>query len=245
MAEKNTHEGHRKRMREKYLENGIESFKQHEALEMFLFYGIPYKNTNPIAHKLMEDFGSLSAIFDASPSILREYGLSENLIAYIKLMPDMARLYMMDKVDNPLKVVNPATLCKYFQPLFFGKTEEVMRLLLLDKKHKEVYSGIISKGSINSTDVNIRKICELALYYNAKFAAISHNHPSGVAFPSATDIDCTNKIFVALQLVNVKLIDHVIVADEDSLSMALSGYGFFGRNINELFDEIFTPKNNI
>ena len=239
MADKVSHGGHRQRMREKYLEHGIESFKEHEALELFLFYGVPYKNTNPLAHKLIEDFGSLSAVFDAPPSLLREYGLSDHLITHIKLMPDMARLYMIDKSDNPSKVVDMGNLCKFFQPLFFGKTEEVMRLLLLDKKGKSIYSGIISKGSVNSTDVSIRKICELALYYNAKYAAISHNHPSGLAKPSANDIDCTNKVFIALQLISVRLLDHIIVADDDAVSMALSGYGVFGKNINDIYKKLF------
>lgn len=235
MANQNTHEGHRQRMREKYLEHGIESFKQHEALELFLFYGMPYKDTNPMAHKLIEDFGSLSAVFDAPPSLLREYGLSDYLITHIKLMPDMARLYMIDKADSDNKTVDTFNLCKFFQPLFFGKTEEVMRLLLLDKKCKVIYSGVISKGSINSTDVSIRKICELALYYNAKYAAIAHNHPSGLAKPSDLDIECTNKVFIALQLISVKLLDHVIVADDDSVSMAISGMGIFGKNVKDLF----------
>ena len=239
MADKKAHEGHRQRMREKYLEHGIESFKEHEALELFLFYGVPYKNTNPLAHKLLDDFGSLSAIFDAPPSLLREYGLSDHLIAHIKLMPDMARLYMIDKADNPNKIIDMGNLCKYFQPLFFGKTEEVMRLLLLDKKGKILYSGIISKGSINSTDVSIRKICELALYYNAKYAGIAHNHPSGLAKPSDNDIDCTNKVFVALQLISVKLLDHIIVSDDYSVSMALSGMGVFGKNVTDIFRKIF------
>ena len=239
MPEKNTHEGHRQRMRDKYLEHGIESFKVHEALELFLFYGVPYKNTNPLAHKLLEDFGSLSAVFDAPPSLLREYGLSDYLITHIKLMPDMARLYMIDKADNPSKAVNIGNLCRYFQPLFFGKTEEAMRLLLLDKKCKEIYSGIISKGSVNSTDVSIRKICELALYYNARYAAIAHNHPSGLAQPSPNDIECTNRVFVALQLISVRLLDHIIVADDDSVSMAISGKGVFGKDVNDIFKKIF------
>ena len=238
MAEKNNHVGHRQRMREKYLENGIESFKEHEALELFLFYGVPYKNTNPLAHNLLDDFGSLSAIFDAPPSLLREYGLSDNLIAHIKLMPDMARLYMIDKANNPDKIVDMGNMCRFFQPLFFGMTEEVMRLLLLDKKGKVLYSGIISRGSINSTDVSIRKICELALYYNAKYAAIAHNHPSGLARPSDYDIDCTNKVFIALQLIGVRLLDHIIVADDDSVSMSISGKGIFGKDITDVFHKI-------
>lgn len=238
MADKGGHKGHRQRLRERYLEHGIESFKEHEALELFLFYGVPYKNTNPLAHKLIEDFGSLSAIFDAPPSLLREYGLSDNLITHIKLMPDMARLYMIDKVENTDKIVDMTNMCGFFQPLFFGKTEEVMRLLLLDKKGKMLYSGVISKGSINSTDVSIRKICELALYYNAKFAAVAHNHPSGLAKPSQHDIDCTNKIFVALQLISVRLLDHVIVADDDSVSMAYSGCGIFGKDVMDIFSKL-------
>lgn len=239
MAEKHSHNGHRQRMRERYLEHGIENFKDHEALELFLYYGMPYKNTNPIAHKMIEDFGSLSAIFDAPPSLLREYGLSDYLITHIKLMPDMARLYMIDKVDNKNKVVDMANLCSYFQPLFFGKTEEVMRLLLLDKKGKEVYSGVISKGSINSTDVSIRKICELALYYNARYAAIAHNHPSGLAKPSQSDIDCTNKVFVALQICSVRLLDHIIVADDDCVSLAYSSCGVFGKDVVDIFSKLF------
>lgn len=240
MADKNSHKGHRQRVRERYLEHGIENFKEHEALELFLFYGVPYKNTNPLAHKLIEDFGSLSAIFDAPPSLLREYGLSDNLIAHIKLMPDMARLYLIDKVDNKKKIVDMTNMCGFFQPLFFGKTEEMMRLLLLDKKGKMLYSGVISKGSINSTDVSIRKICELALYYNAKFAAVAHNHPSGLAKPSKHDIDCTNKIFVSLQLVSVRLLDHVIVADDDSISLAYSGCGVFGKDVTDLFNKFLS-----
>ncbi|MBR1731033.1 MAG: JAB domain-containing protein, partial [Ruminococcus sp.] len=159
-------------------------------------------------------------------------------ITHIKLMPDMARLYMIDNSNNPSKIIDMGNLCKYFQPLFFGKTEEVMRLLLLDNKCKIIYSGVISKGSINSTDVSIRKICELALYYNAKYAAIAHNHPSGLAKPSQNDIDCTNKVFIALQLIGVRLLDHIIVADDDSVSMAFSSYGVFGKNVKDIYKKL-------
>ena len=104
-------------------------------------------------------------------------------------------------------------------------------LVLLDKKGKELYSGIISRGSSNTTDVPIKKIVELSLYYNASFAAIAHNHPSGSARPSSMDVDATRKVFLALRLVKIRLIDHVVVADDDSVSMALSGIGIFGEDI--------------
>ena len=231
MPKKHSHKGHRQRLRDRYFKDGIESFQPHEALELYLFYAIPYKDTNELAHRLIEQFGSFSAVFDAPPSALREMGLTDNVIALLKLLPDMARLYKIDKTENPLKAVDGFGLCSYFEPYFHGMKEEVMRLLLLDKKGKELYSGIISRGSSNTTDVPIKKIVELSLYYNASFAAIAHNHPSGSARPSSMDVDATRKVFLALRLVKIRLIDHVVVADDDSVSMALSGIGIFGEDI--------------
>ena len=99
-----------------------------------------------------------------------------------------------------------------------------MYLLLLDSKNKELFSGVISKGSINSTDVPIKKIVELSLSYNAKAVAIAHNHPGGVALPSQQDIVTTNRVNESLKLINVRLIDHVIVAEDDAISLAQSIY---------------------
>lgn len=233
MAEKHSHNGHRQRVREKYLQNGIESFKEHEALELYLFYAVPYKDTNELAHRLLNQFGSLSAVFDAPPSALRDFGLSDYVVTLLKLLPDMARLYKIDKTENPSKILNVFELCSYFEPYFHGMTEEVMRLLLIDKKGKELFSGIISRGSINSTDVPIRKITELAMQYNASYAAIAHNHPNGFAKPSSADIASTKKVFISLKLIGVRLVDHVVVADDDSVSMAMSGMGIFGEDVTQ------------
>lgn len=222
MAYNHDHGGHRERMRKKYLENGIDIFTEHEALELLLYYAIPQKNTNPLAHKLLNHFGSFSAVFDASPSLLKEFGLTEHQTTLIKLIPDLARLYLMD--HNKLKPVETNDLCGYFIDKFIGRTTEVMYILLLDSKEKELYSGVISKGSINSTDVPIKKIVELSLSYNASAVAIAHNHPNGVALPSKNDLITTDKVYKALSLINVRLIDHVIVAEDDAISLANSRY---------------------
>lgn len=222
MAYNHDHGGHRERMRKKYLENGIDIFTEHEALELLLYYAIPQKNTNPLAHKLLKNFGSFSAVFDASPSLLKEFGLTEHQTTLIKLIPDLARLYLMD--HNKLKPVETNDLCGYFIDKFIGRTTEVMYILLLDSKEKELYSGVISKGSINSTDVPIKKIVELSLSYNASAVAIAHNHPNGVALPSKNDLITTDKVYKALSLINVRLIDHVIVAEDDAISLANSRY---------------------
>ncbi len=223
MAE-NVHKGHRKRMRDRYLLEGIDSFSEHEALEMLLYHAIPQKNTNPLAHELLNSFGSLSAVFDASPATLRDFGLSDNTIALLKLIPDFARLYLVDKSKS--RPVETKNLCEYFQDKFIGRKTEVLYLLLLDSKNKEIFSGVISKGSINTADVPIRKIVELSLNYNAKSVAIAHNHVSGLALPSKADLVTTEMLYKALALINVRLVDHVIVSEDDAVSLAYTKYGY-------------------
>ncbi len=229
MADKNVHKGHRKRLRDLYLKDGIDNFNDHQALELLLFYAIPQKDTNPLAHKLLDEFGSISAIFDAPVSYLERAGLTENTIALLKLIPDFSRLYNIDKTDYKSKRVEVSKLCEYFRPKFIGRTNEVMYLLLMDKKYKELYCGMISKGSSNTTDVPITKILESAVMYKADYVAIAHNHPDGIALPSKADIKTTKMVYDALRLMNKYLVDHVIVSDDDEVSLAQSK--MYGRGI--------------
>ncbi len=236
MAEKNLHKGHRQRLRELYLKEGIDNFNDHQALELLLFYAIPQRDTNPLSHKLLDEFGSLSAVFDAPVSQLKRVGLTENTIALLKLIPDFSRLYNMDRSDYNKKRVEISRLCEYFRPKFIGRTNEVMYLLLLDGKYKEVYCGIISKGSSNTTDVPISKILEYSVMYNADYIVIAHNHPDGIALPSKADLKTTKMIFDALRLMNKRLIDHIIVCEDDEVSLAQST--IYGRGI------FFSDKND-
>lgn len=225
MANTCDHSGHRDRLRKKFLTNGFDELEEHEALELMLYYAIPRKDTNPIAHKLLDTFGSISAVFDAPVDSLIEAGLSRNAAIYIKLIPDISRLYLDDKHNNQIKVISDDNMGDILLNKFIGRDYEAVVLLLLDAKFKEVYCGVINKGSVSSCDIYLRKIIELSVLYNAKFAVISHNHPSGIALPSGADIAATKKISSALKLINVKLYDHIIVADNDYVSMAQSGFG--------------------
>lgn len=229
MADKNLHKGHRQRLRELYLKEGIDNFEHHQALELLLFYAIPQRDTNPLAHKLLDEFGSLSAVFDAPVSQLRRVGLTENTIALLKLIPDFSRLYNMDRTDYDKKRIETSQLCEYFRPKFIGRTSEVMYVLLMDKKYKELYCGMISKGSSNTTDVPISRILELAVMYDAEYVAMAHNHPSGMALPSKPDLKTTKMVFDALRLINKHLVDHVIVCEDDEVSLAQSTV--YGRGI--------------
>ncbi|MEE0264379.1 MAG: JAB domain-containing protein [Acutalibacteraceae bacterium] len=220
----NPHIGHRDRLRKKFLDNSFDSLEMHEILELMLYYAIPRKDTNPIAHQLIDSFGSISAVFDAPIDKLKEQGISENCAIYLKLIPQICRLYMEDKHNNDDKIIDVENAGEKLKHKFVGRDYEAVVLLLLDSKHKEVFCGVVSKGSVSACEVYVRKIIELAVMYNAKFAVLAHNHPSGLALPSNDDIYTTGKVFKALKLIQVALIDHVIVADDDYVSLRGSGF---------------------
>lgn len=220
----NPHSGHRDRLRKKFLDNSFDGLEMHEILELMLYYGIPRKDTNPIAHKLIDSFGSISAVFDAPIDKLKEQGISENCAIYLKLIPQICRLYIEDKHNNDDKIIDVENAGEKLKHKFVGRDYEAVVLLLLDSKHKEVFCGVVSKGSVSACEVYVRKIIELAVMYNAKFAVLAHNHPSGLALPSNDDIYTTGKVFKALKLIQVALIDHVIVADDDYVSLRESGF---------------------
>lgn len=220
--ERNPHDGHRDRIRKRFLANGLDGFESHEVLELLLFHAIPRKDTNEIAHKLLDDFGSVSAVFDAPISTLEKSGLSRNAALFVKMIPEFCRIYLEDKYDNSEKIIDEDSIGEKMLKKFIGRNYESVVLLLLDAKYKEVFFGVINKGSVNACEVYMRKIMELAITYNAGYAVLSHNHPSGVALPSDKDLYTNKKISTALSLINVELVDHIIVADNDYVSLAQS-----------------------
>jgi DNA repair protein RadC len=219
------HSGHRARMRKRFLDNfGFEGFEPHEILEVLLYYAIPRADTNPLAHKLLDDFGSLASVFDAPIDALRESGCTESCAVFLNLVPHITRVYYDDKYKNHNKIVDLDNIGEHLRMKFIGRDNEVVVLLLLDAKGKELFSGVVSNGSVNSADMPIRNIVSLALRFNAARAIVAHNHPSGVAIPSREDITVTAQIKDALALVGVRLSDHIIYADNDYISLADSEY---------------------
>lgn len=217
---KNVHEGHRERMRNKYVNKGIEVFEQHEILEMLLFYAIPRKNTNDIAHRLLEACGSLSAVFDAPIDILMQQGLLYNAAVLLHMIPDLSRAYQSDKFDIEEKIITDENIGKKMVHLFAGKNEECVYAFFLDAKGKEKYSGIISKGDASSAPLFSKDIVSIAARCKAVTVIIAHNHPSGVAFPSRADLEATADIADALDTIGIHLADHIIVADRDYISLS-------------------------
>ena len=214
------HIGHRERLKQRLIKYGIDNFEPHEILEILLFWAVPRKDTNILAHRLIEKFGSITAVFDAPFKVLKEVkGIGENSALLIKLIPQLSRIYQDNKY-----LINQAvpTLNECYDKMvlkFIGRTEEAVAIMLFDSKGKVVYDGVINQGSVNAVEIYSRKIVELISAYFATSIIIAHNHPSGIALPSREDIKSTDKLSVILQSMNVSFIDHIIVADGDFVSM--------------------------
>ena len=219
------HDGHRDRMRKRFIEHGIDNFDDHNVLEMLLFYSNARGDTNPIAHALIDKFGSLSAVFDAPmEELMTVKGVGESSALLIKLIPQVARRYLMCKssFDNILNSTEKAG--SYLMPRFYAERDEVVYLVCMDSKFKVLSCKMLCRGSVNSAGVSVRKIVETALTYNAANVIIAHNHTSGVAIPSKEDEMTTGRIYQALKAVDINLADHIVVANDDYVSMADSGF---------------------
>lgn len=218
------HSGHRQRLKDQFLTHGMDPIHDVNVLELVLFYAIPRQDTNPIAHRLLNTFGSLAAVFDATPEELMERGgLSKNAATLIKLIPATARRQQLSRSSCHQLLDSTQKCGDYLVPFFFGATQEEVYLLGLDAKCKVLGCVKLSTGSVNSAGLSIRKVVECALNMKASSVVLAHNHTSGIAVPSQEDIRTTQSISHALDLVGVYLADHVVVADEDYVSMAESG----------------------
>lgn len=228
--EKGLHDGHRKRVKERFISEGLDKFQDHQILELLLFYAVPRKDTNELAHTLLNKFRSLSGVMDAPIEVLQENGLSENAAVLIKLIPSVCSAYLKDKYTSAKKYpITQENIGEFILPFFVGIDNEQVLLLLFDAKGNVRYCDVVSKGSINASDLSIKKIANIAAKFNMSSAVIAHNHPSGIAMPSNADIKTTIKLKNSLRAVGVVLLDHIIVANMTYMSMANS----------EEYEEIF------
>ncbi|MDL2288852.1 DNA repair protein RadC [Oscillospiraceae bacterium OttesenSCG-928-F05] len=226
MADKpgNPHAGHRKRLKNRYLTEGLDGFQAHNVLELLLFYALPQGDTNPLAHELIQRFGSLSAVFDTDYSeLIKVKGLGEHAALLIKLIPDLGRYYNISKQDFGVIINSTRQAGEYLMPRFHGYINEVVMLVCLDAKCKVLSTQVLVEGELNSARISTRKIIETVLRVNATSVIMAHNHTSGVAVPSREDVDVTKEIGEALAHLDVLLIDHIIIADDDFVSMKDSG----------------------
>ena len=221
------HDGHRQRMRQRFRQEGLDNFSDVQVLELILFYAIPRQDTNPIAHALLDRFGSISRVLDATPEELEKVpGVGANAATLLSLTTAVGRYYQVDKAMN-VDILHTLNDCgEYLKPFFYGRRNETVFLLCLDAKCKVLCCKEMGEGSINSAGVPIRRIVETALAANATSVVLAHNHPSGIARPSCEDVQTTRRVAAALSAVEIQLADHIVVADDDFTSMVQSGYRF-------------------
>lgn len=220
------HDGHRQRLKDRFLKEGLDGFTEVQILELLLFYAVARKDTNPIAHTLIKEFGSLSAVLDAPVKRLMQVeGVSIHTATFLNLVKATGRCYEVSKnglSDKPLRTVED---CGAYMTAFFqDRKNETVVLLALDAKLKVLGCRQICEGSVNYASVPIRRVVEMALETGASSVVLAHNHPSGLALPSTDDIQTTRRLAMALKSVDIELVDHLVVADGDYVSMAQSGY---------------------
>lgn len=239
MAEKTpavSHDGHRQRMKNRFLSNGLEGFSGHEVLEMLLFYALPYRDTNGLGHTLENTFGSLVNVLNADYADLTKVpGVTPHVATLLTLCGQICGRYQQEQCADMQQLYSTELLCRYVRPWFSGKREESVLLVSMDNKRKLLNTTRIFQGSVNSAELNVRLAVQQALRDNATQVVLAHNHPGGFAIPSRADVETTTHFAKVLKMVDIRLVDHIIVAEGDCLSMADS------RELAHLFRPAVTP----
>jgi len=219
------HGGHRQRMRERYIKRGLEDFAPHEVLEMLLFYTRPRGDVNPLAHALLEEFGSLHGVLEAAPQqLMCVPGMGEESAALLSMIVPVIRRYYASRAREKMALSNVRELKDYCIGMLSGLRSERFCVLLMDGYYRLLGVKTISEGSLDQVNACPRSVVEAALSHNASHVVLCHNHPSETLSPSGADVDATRAIKQALDGVRVMLLDHVIVAGGRAYSMAESGY---------------------
>lgn len=219
------HSGHRQRLKARFRAEGLDHFNERHVLELLLFYAVPQRDTAPLAQRLIDHFGSLPQVLEASAEELeRISGVGENISTLITFMTALSRYYLIQRSTNAT-ILNTTEQCgQYLVQHFHGRRNEMVYLLCLDAKCKVLCCKEIGEGSVNSASIPIRRVVETALSVNATTVVLAHNHPSGLAIPSKEDILTTRRLAAALDTVDICLADHIVVADNDFVSIAQSGH---------------------
>ena len=222
------HEGHRERVREQVKKNGLAGMAPHNVLELLLFYTNPRKDTNELAHRLINTFGSFSAVLDAPhEALLKVPGVGEATATFLKLLPATAGFYMVDK-NKPRALINSTKAAgEYLIPYFIGLTNEELHMVSLNDKREVIRCTKLSQGITNATIINTKQIMAEVLNTGATSVILAHNHPAGFALPSHEDVTATNNVLKSLRSVNVELVDHLVIFNDDFVSMRDSGLLLF------------------
>ena len=215
------HEGHRERVKQRVISEGIEAFAPHEILEYLLFYCIPRRDVNPLAHQLIDAFGSMSAVLEADADDLAAIpGMTRNAAILLSSIPQINRAMAREALRERPKLENWRDAADFALSFYLGRRYETFALLCLDAKKRVTACPVISEGTLEESPVYPRRIAETALRNKARYIIMVHNHPSGTLRFSLADAIATAAIIDALLAIEITVIDHILIADHRALSMA-------------------------
>ena len=219
-----THEGHRARIRARYAEFGAEGLLDHQLLELLLTYAVPRKDTNPLAHALLERFGSLEAVFRAEVmELTRVPGLGENTAVFLRLQGDLLRRLALRRLEDGrgrVRMANPFAAAGFALSALEAAANETVLIACLNAQRELVHTQTLQRGTLTEAQVYPRSVAETALLRHAHGVLLMHNHPSGNPRPSAEDAAVTEAVRAALDSIGVQLADHLVVGGRFVYSFA-------------------------
>ena len=222
-SKENVHKNHRSRMRETIRKTGVGSISDVNLLEYLLFYSIPRKDTNEIAHSLLNAFGSLNGVFNATyDQLLNVEGVGENSALLISLIPGICRRYIESGYGKKINLSEPEDMLEYIKSKYYGERKEVVSVVCLDALGNLINCFKLGEGTSETVMFDKRTILETVLRVKADTVVLAHNHPNGIAAPSKDDVDVTTEFMTVFRKVGIKFADHIIVAGTDTFSFATS-----------------------
>lgn len=218
--EKNLHLEHRQRMKKRFLAEGLDNFEEHQVLEMLLFFVLPRMYTNPVAHRLLEKFGSIAGTFNAPITELEKVkGIGHNAAVFLKMQHGLLLKYQQSYHKEKLNLSSHKMCVNYIYEKMKYLNHEEFHLLCLDSSLNLIKYIPMFKGTINTTSINIRQLTAKVLALDSSAVVAAHNHPSGTAYPSFEDIELTEILLTALKYQDVEFLDHIIVTGRAHYSM--------------------------
>lgn len=217
----NPHKNHRARIRETIRLVGADEIPDHNLLELLLFYSIPRRDTNELAHRLIERFGSLERVFDATYERLLEVdGVGESSALLLSTIPAVCRRYIRRSREKKINLSAPEDAVDYALKKYYGCKKEIFYMLCLDEAGNLLNCCNLGEGTPGSVLIDKRLVLENAFRNNADKTIFIHNHPNGVAAPSREDLLATSDFASLFSSVGIRLADHIIVAGDDAASLA-------------------------
>lgn len=220
------HADHRKRMRRRFAQQGdFSGFAEHEVLEYILYLAIPRKDTNPLAHRLIERFGGLCQVLEASESdILAVEGAGPAVARLLTTMHAANRYYSQSRGRAPRTFRSLEEIAEYLIPQFYGAVNEQVYALFLDDRNSPLQLQKVTEGTVNEAVLARTQIARMAVRHHATQVVLAHNHPAGAALPSPADLMFTRELAGALDSLGIRFLDHIIVDKEgDYISLQQSG----------------------